>query len=167
MNKLEIITKEFNRVRDIPYRIALSPNEASDDCLAKAERLLKIFRDHNYEVRYRVCKIKWSDLNLPKNVTEKKHDDNCSHVYLEAKIFGEWKIVDATWDQGLKKILPVNEWNSRLDDKLAIPCREYLTPGESLEHIKKITTKKAIELDLKENGEFYKALNEWLEKVRE
>jgi hypothetical protein len=162
----EDIIKEFQKIRDIPFRIALSPGESSDDCLGKADRLFKIFKDYGYAVRYRVCKIKWSTLNLPEEVTKMPHDDNCSHTYLEVKIDGQWKIIDVTWDSGLKNFFPVNEWDDKPDNKLAIPCLECLSPEESLEYIKRITTNEAIIADLEENGQFYKAMNEWLEKCR-
>jgi len=160
------IKKEFERVRDIPYRIAMSPDEPSDDCLGKAQRLFEIFEDYGYEVRYRVCKIKWSSLDLPQEVTQMPHDDDCSHTYLEVKIGEQWKVVDATWDSQLKRFFPINEWGEEKDDEIAIPCLGCMSPQKSVEHIERITTKEAILSDLEESGEFYHALNEWLEKCR-
>ncbi|MDD3190544.1 MAG: hypothetical protein PHI66_02525 [Candidatus Pacebacteria bacterium] len=160
------IKKEFEKIRDIPYKIALFPDEPSDDCLGKAQGLFKIFEDYGYEVRYRVCKIKWSSLDLPQEVTQMPHDDNCSHTYLEVKINGQWRIVDATWDIGLKEFFPINEWDDKKDNEIAFPCFDCMSPRESEEHIKYITTKKAILLDIEESGKFYHALNEWLEKCR-
>lgn len=162
----EDITKEFNEVRDTPFRIALSLQESADDCLGKANRLFKIFKKYGYDVRYRVCKIKWSSISLPEKVSKMPHDDNCSHTYLEVKINGQWKIIDATWDKGLKNLFSINEWGGKWNNKFAIPCLECFSPEESLEYIKRITTDEAIALDLKENGTFYKAMNEWLEECR-
>ena len=161
------IIKEFEKVRDIPYRIALLLDEPSGDCLGKAQLLFKIFEKYGYKVRYRICKIKWSSLNLPDEITKIPHDDNCSHAYLEVKINEDWKIIDPTWDKGLKNLFPINEWDGKSGTKLAIPSAETLTPEASLEHLKYITTLEGIESDLKENGKFYKALNEWLEISRQ
>jgi len=161
------IIKEFEKVRDIPYRIALSPSETSNDCLGKANLLFKIFEKYGYKVRYRICKIKWINLNLPNEITKIPHDDNCSHAYLEVEIDEDWKIIDPTWDKGLKNIFLINEWDGKSNTKLAIPSIETLTPEESLKHLKYITTLEGIESDLKENGEFYKAFNDWLEMLRQ
>jgi len=159
------LKKEFEKVRDIPYRIALSPDEVSDDCLGKAQKLFKILEESGYEVRYRLCKIRWSTMDLPKEVDEKPHDDDCSHAYLEVRIDGQWKLIDATWDRGLGKIFHINEWGE--EQEMAIPCLERMSPEESVEHIKHITTREGIIADLEESGEFYRALNDWLEKCRE
>jgi hypothetical protein len=78
------IVEEFNRVRDIPYRIPLSPDEPDNCCSGKAERLHKVFTDAGYEVRDRVCTFRWNDLNLPKELLEVPHEDECTHSYLEA-----------------------------------------------------------------------------------
>ena len=131
------IVKEFKKIRDIPFRIALSPRESADDCLGKAERLFKVFKKYRFEVRYRVCMIKWSTLNFPKEVTKMPHDDNCSHTYLEVKTNGKWKIIDATWDKGLKNLFPINEWGGKSDNKVAIPCFKILSPEESSEYKEK------------------------------
>lgn len=161
------IIKEFEKIRDIPYRIALLPNEPSCDCLGKAQLLFKIFKKYRYEVRYRICKIKWSSLILPDEITKIPHDDNCSHTYLEVKIGEDWKNIDPTWDKGLKKLFPINEWDGKSDTKLAIPPIEILTPEESSRYLKYITTPRGIESDLKKNSKFYRAINEWLEVSRQ
>jgi len=160
------IIKEFEMVRDIPYRIALTLEEQSDDCLGKAMMLFEILRNRGYEARYRVCKIRWSSLNLPEEITSLPHNDDCSHAYLEVKIGGVWKIIDPTWDKGLAKIFHINEWDGESDNEVAIPCLECLSPEDSERHIKNITTREAIIADLNESGEFYKAFNNWLEKYR-
>jgi len=166
MEKEEII-KEFEKIRDIPYRIALSPEESSDDCLGKANRLFNVLKKYGYEVRYRICKIKWSTISLPKEIAALPHSDDCSHAYLEVNIEGEWKIIDPTWDKGLKNIFHVNEWDGKSDNELAIASLGYLSPEESINHIKNITTREAILSDLNESAEFYRALNNWLEKCRD
>jgi len=166
MKQKEEIIKEFERIRDIPYSIALSPEEQSNDCLGKSIMLFEIFRDYGYEVRYRVCKIKWSTLNLPDEITSLPHNDECSHAYLEVKIGGFWKIIDPTWDKGLGKIFHINEWDGESDNEIAIPCLECLSPEDSANHVKNITTREAIIADLNESGQFYNALNNWLENCR-
>lgn len=160
------LVAEFKKIRDIPYKIPLSLKEQDNCCSGKAEQLYKIFKQGGYEIRYRVCTFRLSDLNLPKEIQEIPHDDESSHIYLETKINGEWKIIDATRDKGLKGVFNINEWDGKSDTEIAVPVIECLSPEKSLEYIKQASTPETIISDLKVNGEFYKAFNEWLEKER-
>jgi hypothetical protein len=81
-------------------------------------------------------------------------------------ISGAYKIVDATWDSGLGKILPVNDWDGKSDTTIAVPSFNTFTPEKSLEIISS-ESKEAIEEDLKLNGAFYAAFNMWLAEVRQ
>lgn len=161
------IIEEFKKVRDIPYRIPLTPEEPDECCTGKAEMMFKMFKEGGYDVRYRLCTFKWSSINLPKELKNIPHDDDSSHTYLEVKIDGQWKIVDATWDKGLKGLFNINEWDGKSDTKIAVQCVKCLSPEESLNYIKHISTPEAIISDLKVNGKFYKAFNEWLKTKRE
>lgn len=160
------LIEEFEKVRDIPYRIPLSPEEPDECCSGKADMLFKIFKQGGYNVRYRLCTLRWSDMNLPKEIQDIPHDDESSHTYLEANINGEWKVVDATWDKKLKYIFHINEWDGKSDTEIAAPVRECLSPEKSLSYIEHLSTPEAITADLKVNGEFYKKFNEWLETKR-
>lgn len=165
-NKEIDIVKEFEKVRDIPYRIPLSLNEKDECCIGKAEMLLDIFKKAGYDARYRVCYFKWSDINLPIEVKSLPHEDKCFHVYLEINIDNEWKIVDATWDKKLKNIFHINEWDGRSNMEISLPSIEIMPIEEGLKFLKHILTPEEITKDLKTSGEFYKGLNEWLEKNR-
>ena len=160
------IIKEFKKVRDISFRIPLSLEEPDECCSGKADILFKIFKKGGYDVRYRLCTFRWSDLNLPKEIKNIPHDDESSHTYLEIRIDREWKIIDATWDRKLKGIFNINEWDGKSDTEIAVPVIECLSPEKSLRYIKHISTPEVIITDLKVNGEFYKAFNEWLEMKR-
>jgi len=160
------IVDEFEKVRDIPYRIPLSLEELDECCTGKADMLFKIFQQNGYDVRYRLCTFKWSSLNLPKELQDISHDDDSSHTYLEVKIDGQWKVIDPTWDKDLKGLFVINEWDGKSDTVVAAKCIECLSPEKSSEYIKHISTPEAIIADLKVNGEFYKAFNEWLETKR-
>jgi hypothetical protein len=161
------IIEEFEKVRDIPYGIPLSLEEPDKCCSGKADMLFKILKKGGYDVRYRLCTFRWSDLNLPKEIQDIPHDDESSHSYLEINIDGQWKILDATWDRKLKGIFNINEWDGKSDTEIAVPVRECLSPEKSLGYIEHISTPEAIIADYKVNREFYKAFNEWLEMKRE
>jgi arylamine N-acetyltransferase len=166
VNKNMNIIKEFEKIRDIPYRIPLSLEEPDECCSGKADMLFKILKKSGYDVRYRICTFRWSDLDLPKEIQNISHDDESSHAYLEVNINGKWKIVDATWDKKLKGIFNINEWDGKSDTEIAVPVRECLSPEKSTKYIKHTSTPEAIAADLKVNREFYQAFNKWLNTKR-
>ena len=160
------IIEEFNKVRDIQYRIPLSLKEPDKCCSGKADMLFKAFKKGGYNARYRLCIFRWSSLNLPKELLDIPHDDDSSHTYLEIEIDGKWKIIDATWGKGLKGTFNVNKWDGKSGTEIAVPATECFLSEKSLEYIKHVSTSEAIISDLKVNGKFYKAFNEWLDDCR-
>lgn len=161
------IIDEFNKIRDIPYRIPLSLDEPNDCCTGKAERLCKILKDNGYEVRFRICTFKWKDLNIPAELQNIPHDDNSSHIYCEINLQGTWIIMDATWDQQLRGLYPINEWNGKSDTTIAVPAGEIFSPAKSLDYYQHTSSPEAVIADLKLNGAFYQAFNEYLETYRQ
>lgn len=155
----------FDIERDIPYRIPLTKMEVDQCCSGKHERLMEEFRHAGFECRYRICWFKWSDIALPPDVASVPHDDDCTHVYLEVNIDGTWKIVDATWDPGLRSIFPVNEWIDGEEMTVAVPSRKTLSPEDSEEYMQALTSED-IETDMKKHHDFYQVFNEWLENAR-
>lgn len=156
----------FESERNIPYRIPLSCDEKDHCCSGKHERLLRAFTNAGIDTRYRVCWFRWSDIALPPEVASVPHDDECSHVYLEVKSNDAWTIVDATWDPGLASILPINDWIDGEDMIVAVPATKTLSPADSAALMTAITPHD-IEIDLEKHTAFYRAFNEWLEKVRQ
>jgi len=154
------IIKAFNSVKDVPYRIPLSSEEEDHCCSGKHKRLKDLLK--GYKTRYRICDFKWSSLDLPERVKIVKHDDDCTHMYLEVFLDGKWVVVDATWDKGLSRVFEINEWDGKTDTKIAVIPTNIYSPGKSLE----ILNAENIEEDLGRNGDFYEAFNEWLEDIR-
>lgn len=155
----------FKLIRDVPYRIPLFWGDKDDCCSGKSTRLLSTLKKLGYKARYRVCVFHWSDLDLPKKLQAVPHDNDCTHSYLEVKIAGDWKIVDPTWDIGIKKKFHVNEWDGKSNTEIAVNPTKIFTPENSL-RIMQNQDERVISQDLKVNGEFYKAFNEWLETIR-
>ncbi len=159
------LAKIFEKVRDIPYSIPLGYGKNDNCCSGKSDKLFKLLTKSGYIMRYRVCVFLWNSLLLPKKVMGVPHDPDCTHTYLEIKLNGKWKIVDATWDNGLKKIFPINHWDSKSNTGIAVTPIKIFTPKKNLRIVKN-QNKKVIEDDLSRNREFYTALNEWLTEVR-
>jgi len=155
----------FLRERDIPYRIPLTTDELNDSCAGKHERLLHAFQQIGLESRYRICRYRWSDLNLSKELNALPHENESTHLYLETLIDQEWRTIDATWDSAIDARFEVNEWDPRKDMKIAVPAFEILSPEASAEYMQKLTAEEA-QMDLEKNGAFYHAFNLWLEQLR-
>lgn len=122
------LISSFNSIRDIPYRIPLKWGEKDDCCSGKHEKLFNILTKEGYEVRYRVCAFLWSSLNLPKELENTPHDNECTHIYLEIKVNGKWKVLDATWDSGLRVFFHVNEWDGKSGTEVAVKPTKIFTP---------------------------------------
>ena len=159
------IISTFESIRDIPYRIPLKWGEEDNCCSGKHEKLFNLLTKNGYDVRYRVCVFLWSGLNLPPELANIPHDDDCTHTYLEINIEGNWKILDATWDNKLKNLFHINEWDGKSDTKIAVKPTKIFTPQKSLEIVNN-QNEEVINKDLEINREFYKNFNEWLDKNR-
>jgi hypothetical protein len=160
------IVKAFEEIRDVPYRIPLALDESDDCCSGKANRFMMILKEKRYDVRYRVCSFFWSDLNLPEDLQSIPHEDACTHVYLEVKIGNDWRVVDPTWDVGLKGLFPIAEWDGVGDTGIGLPVRSIFSPEESLKILIDSNIEKEVCKDMKVNGKFYGAFNKWLEEYR-
>lgn len=155
----------FNLIRDIPYRIPLKWGEEDNCCSGKHEKLFSLLTKKGYKVRYRVCVFLWSNLNLPQKLEKISHDNDCTHTYLEIKIGEKWKILDATWDSGLKNLFHINQWDGKSNTKIAVKPTKTFTPQKSLEIVNN-QNEEIIKKDLQINGKFYKGFNKWLDKNR-
>jgi len=159
------IIKVFKTVRDMPYRIPLALGERDVCCGGKHKILQDLLSKEGFEVRYRVCSFLWSSMDLPDKISNISHDDMCTHVWLEVNIDNEWVVVDATWDIGLKNIFHINEWDGKSNTKIAVRPLEIFSLQKSAE-IMGSENDEYILNDLKTNGEFYKALNDWFAEQR-
>lgn len=161
---MEEITNIFNQIRDIPYKIPLSPKEVDHCCSGKHKTLKKLLKNLGYQSRYQVVSFKWDSLNLPKEILNTPHENISTHVYLEVLINDKWMDMDATWDPKLEKVLPINEWNGN-KNIIAVPVIKKFSPKQS-QKIMENENEEEILKDLKINGEFYKSFNNWLKEIR-
>ena len=154
----------FRMIRDIPYRIPFSNEEADHCCNGKTILLKAILEQGGLQARPRFCAFKWSDLeNLPESVRTVPHENETGHIYLEQKMGRLWYVVDATWDYQLRGVLPVNEWTQeRKSMQIAVPPGKIYSPKASLELF--LEEDESPEED--SDTPFYAAFNEWLGRVR-
>jgi len=160
----------FHQVRNIPYRIPLSLDETEGEyggsCLYKVELLKKLLEAEGLECRYRIGIFLWSQLNLPEKIMKAKHNDRGEHVWLEVCINNKWIILDPSWDIGLAGIFSINSWDGISDTKPAVKPIEILDVSASADIMNFDNYEEAFLEDLAINGEFYKALNKYFDKIR-
>lgn len=162
----EVLVREFRRIRDLPYRIPLLPQDIDQSCVGK-NKLFKAFLEQNgVPVRWRVCRFSWSDLPLPETVKAFPHLDEATHAYLEVFLREAWMTVDVTWDEGLGSVFPIAAWDGISPTIIAVPSLGVFSPEESLALVEPEDETGTRAEDLAQNGEFLKAFNVWLEDVR-
>ena len=161
----------FEEVRDVPYRISLRYDEPDQSCEGKYKMFMKLAEKYNIKARPLVFEYQWDSLDLPEQLLrfhlEKDILHICPEVYIEEK--GIWVPADPSWDIGLKnkhKCIHVNEWDEQSPTELSVPPTKLYTPEESLVSSSEKMLPEEFEEDIKENGGFYKAFNDWLEELR-
>lgn len=159
------LIEEFNKIRDIPYSIPLSIEQTNNSCSWKDLLLKPILENHWFQVKYRVCTFKRSDLKLPDFFNEIPHEDFTRHVYLEVLLNWKWINLDPTWDEWLKNVFNIEYWDGINSTWIAVKPIE-LFDDEHSNRCMSISSPEKIEKDYSINWKFYKAFNERLEKNR-
>ena len=169
--KIDAITlvriRDFRFIRDIPYKIPLALDEPDHCCNGKHTALYTLLEKTGLEVRPRVCLSSWKDFNvIPKDIRAIPHEDEVEHIYLEARINGKWKRIDATLDKALESVLPVNEWDGKNSTPICVKPKHIYSPQDSLAIFYTELSDKDFKNDIKNNWQFYKAINDWFEDIR-
>lgn len=165
MPDLSAAIAAYRAERDLPYRIPLAEGEENRCCSGKHARLKAALERDGWEVRNRIGRFKWSDVPLPAEVLKAPRQDKATHLFLEVKVHGQWQTVDASWDPGLAAILPVTDWDGTRSVLIAVPCYVVMDVEEGDAYLQGLTADDAT-IDQRASGQFYKALNAYLEKVR-
>jgi len=159
------IIKDFEAIRDIPYRIPTWLDEVDNCCNGKHKILKDIFTKNWFKVRYRICSFLWSTIDIPKEISNISHNDYSTHLYLEVYI-NNWVIIDATWDIGIKNLFHINNWDGKTDTQIAVRPLEIFSPEKSAEIMENENNEEILN-DLSINWKFYEAFNNWLVENRE
>jgi hypothetical protein len=152
----------FEHERDIPYRIDPNPEHINirefPDCLGKSVRLHETLNSIGLETQLCTCSFRWSDCDLPLEVLKVPHNDEGLHVFLLYKYQDEWRILDPTWNPGIRRSFISNSWDGVHPTTLAVAptTRPEVT---SVEQLEEIFSPEMLSEDLQVNAEFYKALN--------
>ena len=84
-------------------------------------------------------------------------------MWLEISRYGVWHTLDATWDTGLRKIFPVNDWQEFGNMKPAVPVFERISDERVI-----VTRNppKGYEQELEKERHFLEVVNSWLNATR-
>jgi hypothetical protein len=155
----------FNKIREIPYHISIN-GESGSDCEDKAKMLKHELERLGHKTRIRVSLFRWSEQSwLSKDVAQIKHDDECSHMFIDLlNKNGTWIHLDPTWNSALAAAgMEISEWDGENETILGLNCYKILNPKDSLSYIGGID----YEGDIKRNGDFYRAFNKYCDKFLE
>ena len=156
----------FYFVRDIPYKIPTSIKETDYCCGGKHKILSDLLKSLGLQVRNRVCLFLWNSLDLPSKFKKISYENDCTHTYLEIKTNNRWEVLDVTWDVGLARVFHINDWDGKSNTEIAVKPIKIFSPQKSEEILNNFEKKENIIKDLKMNGKFYEAFNNWLKEIR-
>lgn len=174
----------FEKIRDIPFVIVPEQFGLEDGpadmlsrnggfCVPKHYLLGLMYRRLGTPVRYCTFTFRWRemDLDYPEELLRQAEKLPVTY-HLACKVFieGMWRLVDATWDSGLKNSgFPVNSvWDGRTDTSNAVkPLEEEM--HADIEERERVFAEKLKEYTLPEKLElsrFSMAFNAWLSELR-
>lgn len=156
MNTTERINV-FNAIRDIPYRVDAAGRNAT--CSAKNKMLGQLLSRLGMTCVMQRGICRWDQLPFPEELIKLAPGELFNHVFLKVLVpeTNEWIAVDATWDSGLKHVLPVAKWDGLHSTQLACLVKEVTDQGAPEDYPFR---------EFDPFNIFSIAFNSWLEKVR-
>jgi len=176
-SKKEKILKLCELVREIPYKRIGSFNpddmarEGKGSCTPKHVFLAGYLQKLGVPFRFLIMPFYYKKMPLAYPTDKRSIVENMPvsyHVALKAKIDGEWRIIDVTWDSRLKELgFPVNEkWNGESDMKLGVIPEEITEKEVDPRKFEKDKAMKYTEQEKVARKEFYNLLDEVIDQVR-
>lgn len=153
--------KLFEKIRDLPLHNPEFKEDIDSRCWGKHRKLKQLFEKEGLKSRYIVCSFKWSEQRFPKEIINLPHEDRDYHLFLEVLINNQWVVVDASNDSNLPEF---NKWDGKSNCKIAVNYIKILSPEES-EKIEEEERKNNLH-NIKNNYDFYKAINTFFNKIR-
>jgi hypothetical protein len=148
----------FNEIQKIPYHISVA-GEPGFDCEDKAKMLIERLGKEGIQAEQIVGLFRWSDLELPQEISSIGHSDECSHSFVQINNeVGDPIYIDPTWNPELAAAgFVVAKWDGISSTEIALPCYKIFTSKDSLEYLQTIDYEK----DIEDNGSFYEAFNDY------
>lgn len=159
------LIKIFEKIKNINYEIPIEYNLQNSSCSWKAILLKNELEKLWIKSNFRVCSFYWKDLNLPIEILNVSHDDFSTHVYLEIELHWKNIILDPTWDNWLKNIFSVNNWDWKSNTTIAVKVIDLYSIEKS-NNIMKNLNKLDFDKHIEKNKLFYKEINLYFKKIR-
>lgn len=166
MRREQIANNVFEEIRDKPFRVALSADRPANNCYFKCMELSQKLITLGYQVRGRLGEINWNNLSfIPNEILELFPQDQIdTHFYLEIFLNEEWFILDPTWNKSFAQKFnqPYSVFGQKNKSCFQI-VRLYNNEEQSDYAWTWLNDQTVIAEYTSKTGEFFKALNNWLE----
>ena len=160
--KVQERISEFNKVRDELFHLPTSFEDMDSYCYPKHKKLKIILENLGYQVDYGICKFRWSEQLLPKEIISVYHEDIDTHIYLNLNLEKEKINLDCTFDSNFLKS---NNWDEKNSTPIAINYFE-IVPQYLLENTKEFLIENHRAM-IEKNFEFYQQANRYFDNLRE
>lgn len=181
MNTRRLLDDLFVLVRNIPFSISLQPKDEatqitqllqnySGGCTAKHCLLSRMLRTLGLKVKLLDFPFYWQDQDfLPADLQKMAIGLPLSyHLACQAMVNGYWLFLDASWDQKLANIVPINDSPFIIGNI----CKNAVTPHDEptfytdIAERQTLSGNSAYSASMDKKIPFYSALNDYLNGIR-
>lgn len=154
----------FKSIRDMHFCIM---GKKAAYCFSKNKQLKNNLESIGIKSRMMQGWFKWSELNIPEKIKFLIVTDRQKHVFLEVYIpeKNKWVYVDPTWDIHLKSIFPIAQWDG-INETILMTKLIKISEYKKSNILHKIINKVKRKLNFKNNDNFYRILDDWMDEVR-
>ena len=158
LSSVTLRKKLFLAVRDVPYQIGNSSNDAS--CVAKTKLLGELLCRIGLDCQVWRAVVYWDQTGIPPSLLSLTSKTNVSHLFLKVYIpeTQKWVTVDPTWDKRFAGKLPINAWEGLSNTTLAFPSNQLRFVGS----VSGFSFR-----NFNPSDAFTKALNKWYQSLAE
>lgn len=161
----------FAFIRDIPYKIALFPDEQGYSCAVKTTMLGQLLQGLGLKTRRIICAFDWDETPLPSDVLALPRNEGEKHMFLQVFIpeTSLWVDCDPTWDRSLGNAgFPVAQWDGMGGTTLAVKPHRLYTEEETENMMRDFANDiEGQKRHASIHRSFYQGINRWMETVRQ
>lgn len=160
MNNHEQARQVFEEIQARPYNISLSAEETSNNCFFKGVELLQRLGVMGYSVRGRVGETFWDPNIVPSEIVNLLPDDILvTHFFVEAKIDGQWRVLDPSFQPSLAQYgFQIGSWDNGVH---CFPITKLYSQEESLAYQKQWFDPAYQKDFFERGGPCWRALQKW------